>query len=296
VVCLGVFFAVGDPIGDPFHLDRSVMWSYYAAPLCVAAGLVVYARLRLSAWLLNTLLVGLVKFALTYVFATALWAAAAPGPAGPWVAQPRDPGAAPSARVLRPPTPTVLSEGDTTTLRGVVRDATGAPAPGALVWVHEGLDAFVFAPPVEPLRLGVTHDHGAPVGVLQTYQHVEFVTDGAALHSVRARGREGVIFHKAVLTGGSPAAAVFERPQGWLDVRCAVHANAAVARLLTLDHPAWAWTDGDGRFEMAGVPRVPVQLRAWSVRSPALRVVRQGTVAKPGVPALAGPAGAGPAL
>ncbi len=78
VACLAVFFAVGDPLGDPFHLDQSVMWSYYAAPLCVAGALVAHARLGLSAWLLNTLFVALVKFALTYAAATALWAASAP--------------------------------------------------------------------------------------------------------------------------------------------------------------------------------------------------------------------------
>ncbi len=112
------------------------------------------------------------------------------------------------------------------------------------------------------------------MAVIQTDQPIEFVSDGAALHSVRGQGPGSVLFHKAVIAGASPAEVVFETPQGWVDVRCAVHGNAAVIRLLTLDHPGWAWTDAAGRFKIPGIPRVSVELRAWRSGSPALSVVR----------------------
>ncbi len=104
------------------------------------------------------------------------------------------------------------------------------------------------------------------MAVIQTYQPIEFVSDGAALHSVRGQGPGSVLFHKAVIAGASPAEVVFETPQGWVDVRCAVHGNAAVIRFhpgpsgLGLDRRRRALQDSGDSTGLGGAAGVAIGL------------------------------------
>ncbi len=242
-------------------------------------------RFGVRAFVLDTMELTFLKYATTLAIAIALWMTqSAPPPVA--AAPARAP--APPAPSEPAPAPTPIRIEDTGTLTGVVRDASGKPVAGALVFVASGLEAYVFAAPAEPLRLE-NDGHGATprLAAAQTGQTILARSTDGHLHSlVASRGEpgraaadgegaeheggrsrdEGALFHIPMLSSGAWSTVVVREPHGVASLSCTVHQGStseAAAHLAVFAHPFFALTGDDGRFRFAGVPRGRVGVGAW---------------------------------
>ena len=79
-ITLAIFFLL-HPLWRPLdmaQMDRNILWSYAPIPLLVLALLALERKLRWSSWMLETLRLTLVKFAITFLFANTMWAFVGP--------------------------------------------------------------------------------------------------------------------------------------------------------------------------------------------------------------------------
>lgn len=249
---------------DYRRLFRSIGWSYLPIPLLVAALLAASRRLTGASFLLATLEVAAAKFALTATIVVSLWAGTGQGSpeararAGP----PRADHAPP-----RPPAPTPRDPRETGRVRGSVRGGGGQPSPGTLVWLSGNLGGHVFAAPSRPVVLEVGADGlEPPLSVLQAWQPLVTWSLDGRLHTVEARDARGrLAFNHPVLAPSVARARVVPEAAGLVRLRCRVHGEERTERawMLVTDHPFWVRADGDGRFEMSGVPGGSLALTAW---------------------------------
>ncbi len=261
-IAVTTFLVLAGPL---WRTDRdfaaAIGWSYLPIPILVLALLLWRGLLGWAALFVDTLLICVVKFALTamiIVCSWALWGAVDPGAADPLAMPVRS---AEAHRHVRPP-PSKIPLESTGVVEGTALDADGEPVLGAWLWIRAGLQTYVFAPPSEALTL--RHDGAAispSMAVLRTGQPLLVATDDEQLHTIRARdlfGRPG--FHyPAVADGGVPR--TVERSLGLLQLSCGAHADPVVegtAHLLVVHHPFFWPQRRGGRFSVA-----------WSaVRSP----------------------------
>lgn len=292
-ITLAIFFLL-NPMWhrlDMAQMDRNIAWSYAPIPLLVLVLLALERKLRWSSWLIETLRLTLVKFAITFLFANVLWAVVGPPGAAlaPSAGVPTDGRPAPAVAPA-PPEPTPIDPARTGRIEGLVTDDGGAPRAGVLVAVTGGLDAFVFAR--RPEGVALRHDGESlqpPAVVVLVGEPLTLFGGTDLLHTaagVDGDGRE--VFHVPLVPGSSRTLS-FDRALGPVTVRCKVDGRAEHATALAIvDNPFAAWTGGDGRFRFEGVPageleltafgpagsrpHVPVRLQAGGVESLTLRV------------------------
>ena len=266
-ITLAIFFLL-NPMWrrlDMAQMDRNIGWSYAPIPLLVLVLLALERKLRWSSWVMETLRLTLVKFAITFLFANTLWAVV--GPPG---ATPPSAAAAPAARPApaveaTPREPTPIDPARTGRIEGVVTDDAGTPRAGVLVAVTGCLEAFVFARRPEGVTL--RHDGESlqpPAAVVQVGEPLTLLGDRVALHTAAAvdgQGRE--VFH-VPLVPGSARSLSFDRALGPVTVRCKVDGRAEHATALAIvANPFAVWTDGDGRFRFEGVPEGELEVTAF---------------------------------
>jgi hypothetical protein len=261
-ITLAIFFGVDNPLlGNPFDIDRSIIWSYLPIPLLVAGALLLEKKLGWGAFALNTVALTLTKFALTYAVAITLWIRAGEPPPLPPPATLAEINAAVPAEVEeippQPPPATTFDPSALGTITGAVRDERGAPRADLLVFVASGLEEITFATPAEPLALTWPPRPDAPVAVVQAFQHLALSASDHTLHTAHAMFTNGErAFNRPLLASGAPARAWFTEGPTWVDVDCTVHGAAEPKqRVLVLAHPFAARTDSEGRFSFSGVPR-----------------------------------------
>lgn len=294
-ISLAIFFLL-HPLWKPLDMaamDRNIIWSYAAIPL-LALGLLAFERkLRWSTWLLETLRLLCVKFAITFLFANLLWTILPPpGPAasagaesegasGPATSGDADAagtptGAAPASTPqpastgrfdVRPaPAATPIDASRTGRLAGVVVDAAGAPRAGALVAVTGGLERLVFAP--RPEGVVVTHDElglQPAAAVLLTYEPLVLRSTTAGLHTIRALDARGRQLFNTPVVEGAERTLMFDRALGRVTLGCTVHDGSEPGAVLAIvDNPFAMWTGDDGRFRLEGVPEGQLELTAWA--------------------------------
>jgi hypothetical protein len=264
-VALGVFlFGEGPVWSHPWSIDSfdlAVYWSYLPIPLLIFAGLAWSRRLRLRSFLLNTMELTLLKYSVTFTIALFLWETqAAPG-LDTSVVHP-----APGP-VEALPTPTPIPPGTTGVIEGRVEGLAGRPAAGALVFVESGLEAYVFAPPAEPLRL---ENHGAGVeprlSAAQAGQTILARSTDGHLHSVVASRAGEALFHIPMLSSGAWSTVVVREPHGVAELGCTVHQGSELetrSHLAVFAHPFFTLTREDGTFQLAGVPQGALRVGAW---------------------------------
>lgn len=266
-VALAVFLFGEGPIWThPWSIesfDLAVYWSYVPIPLLILAGLAWSRRLGLRSFLLNTLELTLLKYSVTFTIALFLWETqAAPGLDRSITHHP----AAPAATEAIAATP--IPPGTTGSIEGRVRGADGGPAAGALVYVESGLEAYVFAPPPEPLRL---ENHGGGVeprlAAAQAGQTILARATDGRLHSVVASRDDEAVFHVPMLSSGAWSTVIVREPHGIAALACTVHQGSAAeapSQLAVFSHPFFAITAADGRFRFAGVPAGRLGVAVWS--------------------------------
>ena len=260
---LAIFFFWAGPVWrHPWSIDASVYWSYAAIPALVAGVLFAARKWGWRAFLLGTLEVTLLKFGITYGLATVMWATAGEPPAPP---PPKMPGVA-AARVERH----APSE---------VGELGGRTAPGALVWIDGGLDAYSFA--VAPGAAELHNDGRGFEPAMVTLQvgqplHAS-VTDGRT-HTLHAKDDKTGALRNLAIPSGVPRTIEFARPMGLVEVNCLVHPGEKPSWLLVVDHPFFTRADDKGRFAWQGVPAGKVRVAAFDpVRG---RTAADATVAK----------------
>jgi hypothetical protein len=259
---------------DMAQMDRNIAWSYAPIPLLVLGLLALERKLRWSSWMIETLRLTLVKFAVTFLFANAMWAIVGPPGAtiAPATSVPTGGRPAPEAAPA-PPEPTPIDPARTGRIEGVVTDAGGAPRAGVLVAVTGGLEAFVFAR--RPEGVALRHDGESlqpPAVVVQIGEPLTLFGDTDVLHTAAGMDGDGrEVFH-VPLVPGSARTLSFDRALGPVTVRCKVDGRAEHATALAIvDNPFAAWTGGDGRFRFEGVPAGELELTAFGPAGSRLR-------------------------
>ena len=133
------------------------------------------------------------------------------------------------------------------------------------VAVKSGLGEAVFpsAKTEVVLRL-VNYVYDPRVVGLMTNQVLKARNEGDSLHNVHIRRKFGVPFNKGYLKGAEEVFR-FDKPEVGIPVHCDVHPWER-AWIHVSNHPFFAVTGVDGRFEIAGLPPGDYEIMAWHER------------------------------
>lgn len=245
-------------------VNQAIFWSYLPIPMLVAACLLWSKRLTMRAFFLDTLELTLLKYSFTFALALVLWEAI-PAPAMAQAAQP-PPSGHHVADVEPAIVPTPIDPAMTGIIEGSVIDGAGLPVAGATVFVAAGLEAYVFAPPSEPVTLlntgaGITPD----LVVAQVGQTLLARSADGRLHTLVATKEGATLFNMPLLSSGEPSRARIREAAGLVTTRCNVHGRSDEheGHLLVLDHPFFATSDAEGHIRLAGVPAGNLRVSAW---------------------------------
>lgn len=247
------FFDTGPIWRHPWDigaLDSAIIWSYVPIPFLVAGCLLGSRRFSLRALFLDTLELTMLKYATTLGIALVLLEITPV----PQVAPPPPParGAAAAEPAL---VPTPIDPAMTGSVSGTVLDEQGRPVAGALAFVAAGLQDYVFAPPGEPVV--ITNDgHGATprLAVARAGQPILARSTDGHLHTLVGTKGDDPLFNIPLLSAGQPTEIRVRDASGAVTLGCNVHPDEEKSRLVVLTHPFFAFSDGEGRFRLSGVP------------------------------------------
>ena len=244
-------------------LNRAIFWSYVLIPLLVIGCLAWSRHLSLRAFVVDTLVLVLVKYSCTFVFALVLWEVT-PFPQHAHAAL--LPRSASTVEAEPAPAPTPIDPTKTGAVEGSVADAAGRPLAGALVWIPGGLEAYVFAPPSTPVSIAHADVGMIPsLAVVQVNQQILARSTDGKLHTMVAVKDERTLFNTPLLPSGEASRISFREAKGLVTVHCNVHPGASEieGKILVLGNPFFTRTDELGRFALRGVPAGHVQLAAY---------------------------------
>jgi plastocyanin len=269
LIVLGIVVAqfligMGPVWARPFDWDATILWSYASIPFVVAGALWLRRGWGVRAWALDTIEVTAMKFAFTAAFLLAWLLIGEVG--GRPLAPPPSPVAVEQAPVPRAPRPpdTRPRAKRTASITGVALLPDGRPMAQALVYVSRGVESssFEVAPPAVVENDGRAFAPRA-LGV-QVGQAVRLHSLDGQLHTLLAKKTGGTWVRNAPIPGGGERELVFDEPVGLATLECRVHPDEARGRVVILDHPLWTVADGNGRFEITGVPPGDGELTAVS--------------------------------
>jgi len=146
---------------------------------------------------------------------------------------------------------TIVGGGDTEELQNV------------FVYVKDGLGNLVFPVPSTAVVLDqkgcryVPHVLGIQVG-----QPLEILSSDNTLHNVHAMPEQNREFNKAHQLAGIKHTHTFTTKEVMVPFKCDVH-KWMTAYVGVLDHPFFAVTGNNGRFELKGLPPGTYTIEAW---------------------------------
>jgi plastocyanin len=129
--------------------------------------------------------------------------------------------------------------------------------------VKDGLGDRVFPVPASAVVLDQKGCRYAPhVLGIQVGQTLEILSSDNTLHNVHAMPQQNREFNMAHQLAGIKHTHVFSTKEVMIPFKCDVHKwmNAFVG---VLDHPFYAVTAGNGRFELKGLPPGTYTVEAW---------------------------------
>ncbi|HEY0169716.1 MAG TPA: carboxypeptidase regulatory-like domain-containing protein [Pyrinomonadaceae bacterium] len=145
----------------------------------------------------------------------------------------------------------------------------GDKIANVFVYIKEGttggknISGLQFAPSTQPAVLDQRGCQYVPhvVGV-QVNQTVNFTNSDPTTHNVNVDAKQNEKFNQGQSSGAPPIAKQFKRAETVIPVKCNQHPWMR-AYVGVLQHPFFAVTDKDGKFEIRNVPPGTYTLVAW---------------------------------
>ena len=144
----------------------------------------------------------------------------------------------------------------------LVVDPTGG-VRYSFVYVKEGLGNKTFPTPTTPVSLDqkgclyIPHVFGVQVG-----QPVSITNSDPAIHNVHTQPKVNTSFNLIQPARVRSATRTFAKPEIMVPIRCDVH-PWMTSWAGVVNHPFYAVTQPDGRFEIKGLPPGAYTLEAW---------------------------------
>ena len=144
----------------------------------------------------------------------------------------------------------------------VVVGENGALANVA-VYVKDGLQGYRFETPKDPVVLDQRNCMYAPhVVAMMAGQPLEIRNDDPTLHEIHRLALHNRQWHAPQPAGAAPLKETFARPELAVPILCSTHPWMQ-AFVFAFDHPYFAVTSQDGRFELKNVPPGTYTIEAW---------------------------------
>ena len=139
----------------------------------------------------------------------------------------------------------------------------GKSLENVFVYVKDGLGNYAFDVPTQPATIDQKdcryHPHvfGMRVG-----QPLEIINSDPTLHNIHALPKSNQEFNTGQPIQGMKTTHTFTAKEVMVPFKCDVHGwmNAYVG---VVNHPYFAVTDKDGKFELKGVPPGTYTIEAW---------------------------------
>jgi plastocyanin len=131
------------------------------------------------------------------------------------------------------------------------------------VYVKDGLGNYVFDTPTETAKIDQKdcryHPH---VFGMRVNQPLEIVNSDPTLHNIHAMPKANSEFNNGQPIQGMKMSHTFDKPEVMVPFKCDVHGwmNAYVG---VMNHPYYAVSDKDGKFELKSLPPGTYTIEAW---------------------------------
>jgi plastocyanin len=142
-------------------------------------------------------------------------------------------------------------------------EATDGKLANVFVYVKDGLGNYVYDMPTEPAKIDQKECRYHPhVFGMRVGQALEIVNSDPTLHNIHAMPKANAEFNNGQPIQGMKMNHVFDKKEVMIPFKCDVHGwmNAYVG---VLDHPYFAVTDKDGKFQLKSLPPGTYTIEAW---------------------------------
>ncbi len=139
----------------------------------------------------------------------------------------------------------------------------GKSLANVFVYVKDGLGNYVFDTPTEPARIDQKQCRYHPhVFGMRVGQPLEIVNSDPTLHNIHAMPKANAEFNNGQPIQGMKMTHTFDKEEVMIPFKCDVHGwmNAYVG---VLNHPYFAVSDKDGKFELKSLPPGTYTIEAW---------------------------------
>ncbi len=139
----------------------------------------------------------------------------------------------------------------------------GKSLANVFVYVKDGLGNYVYDPPTDMPRIDQKNCRYHPhVFGMRVGQTLEILNSDPTLHNIHALPKANSEFNNGQPIQGMKMNHTFTAKEVMVPFKCDVHGwmNAYVG---VLDHPYFATTDKDGKFELKGLPPGTYTIEAW---------------------------------
>ena len=144
-----------------------------------------------------------------------------------------------------------------------VLGSDGKTLGNVYVYVKDGLGNYVYDMPTETAKIDQKNCRYHPhVFGVRAGQKIEIVNSDPTLHNIHAMPKANTEFNAGQPMEGMKNEHVFDKKEVMVPFKCDVHGwmNAYVG---VLDHPYYAVTDKDGKFELKSLPPGTYTVEAW---------------------------------
>jgi plastocyanin len=139
----------------------------------------------------------------------------------------------------------------------------GKSLANVFVYVKDGLGNYVYDPPTDSAKIDQKECRYHPhVFGMRVGQKLEIINSDPTLHNIHALPKSNQEFNTGQPVQGMKTEHVFNAKEVMIPFKCDVHGwmNAYVG---VLDHPYYAVTDKDGKFELKTLPPGTYTIEAW---------------------------------
>src|SRR3989475_2963429 len=139
----------------------------------------------------------------------------------------------------------------------------GKSLGNVFVYIKDGLGNYIYDTPTEKATIDQKQCRYHPhVFGVRTNQPIEIINSDPTLHNIHAMPKGNSEFNTGQPIQGMKMTHTFDKPEVMVPFKCDVHGwmNAYVG---VLDHPYYAVTKDDGKFELKDLPAGTYTIEAW---------------------------------